>query len=177
MSTAGETQDVSAPGPAPGTAAPRDRSRLLDLVGLLARLVLGLVLVVAGGLKVTAPKASADAVHAYQVLPYDVGTYVGYGLPIVEVLVGLLLVVGLFTRTSAVIGAALMVVFIAGISQAWARGISIDCGCFGGGGTVAANQTRYGLEIARDVGLAACGAWLVWRPRSLAGLDRLWYGR
>jgi uncharacterized membrane protein YphA (DoxX/SURF4 family) len=116
-------------------------------------------------------------VHAYQVLPYDIGTYVGYALPIVEILVGLLIIVGLFTRAGAGFGTVLMVVFIAGISQAWARGISIDCGCFGGGGTVAADQTSYGLEIARDVGLAACGAWLVRRPRSLASLDRLWYGR
>ena len=28
----------------------------------------------------------------------------------------------------------LMVAFIIGISQAWARGLTIDCGCFGGGG-------------------------------------------
>ncbi len=174
MSATGETQDL---GTERRAGAPRDRSRLLDVVGLLARLVLGLVLVVAGALKVASPKASADAVHAYQVLPFDLGTYVGYALPIVEILVGLLIVVGLFTRTSAAIGAALMVVFIAGIGQAWARGIAIDCGCFGGGGTVAADQTRYGLEIARDVGLAACGGWLVWRPRSVAALDRLWYGR
>lgn len=174
MSAAGDTQDA---GTAAHASSTPDRSRLLDVVGLAARVVLGAVLVLAGALKVTSPKASADAVHAYQVLPYDIGTYVGYALPIVEILVGLLIIVGLFTRAGAGFGTVLMVVFIAGISQAWARGISIDCGCFGGGGTVAADQTSYGLEIARDVGLAACGAWLVWRPRSLAGLDRLWYGR
>jgi len=151
-------------------------TRTLDLVGTLARLILGLVLIVAGALKVTKPGASANAVHAYQVLPYDVGTYVGYALPIVEIIVGLLLVLGLFTRVAAVLGTLLMVVFITGIGQAWARGLTIDCGCFGGGGPVNANQTKYGLEIARDVGLALCGAWLVRRPASLAGLDRLWFG-
>ncbi len=150
------------------------RVRVLDIVGLAARLVLGVVLVVAGGLKVTTPRASAIAVHAYQVLPYDVGTYVGYALPVVEILVGLLLVLGLFTRVSAVAGTLLMVVFIAGIAQAWARGLSIDCGCFGGGGEIGASQTQYPLEILRDVGLALCGGWLVWRPRSLVALDSMW---
>ena len=88
-------------------------------------------------------------------------------LPVVEIIVGALLVLGLFTRVTAVLGALLMVVFITGIAQAWARGLTIDCGCFGGGGQVSANKTKYGLEIARDIGLALCGPWLVWRPRSL----------
>ena len=157
--------------------APTGRhTRLVDMIGLLARLTLGIVLLVAGLLKVTKPQASANAVHAYQVLPYDVGTYVGYALPLVEIIVGVLLILGLFTRIAGVLGALLMVVFITGITQAWVRGLSIDCGCFGGGGAVSANQTKYGLEIARDVGLALCGAWLAWRPASMASLDRFWFG-
>jgi uncharacterized membrane protein YphA (DoxX/SURF4 family) len=151
-------------------------TRALDGVGLLARLVLGVVILVAGLLKVTTPQASANAVHAYQILPYDLGTYVGYALPIVEIIVGLLLVVGLFGRVSAALGTLLMVVFIAGIAQAWARGLTIDCGCFGGGGEIGASETNYPLEILRDIGLALCGAWLLWRPRSLASVDALWYG-
>lgn len=149
--------------------------RLLDAVGLVARLVLGVVLIVAGGLKVGHPIGSARAVQAYRVMPFDLAAYVGYALPFVEIVIGLLLVVGLFTRVAGALGAILMVLFIAGIAQAWARGLTIDCGCFGGGGQVAANQTKYPQEIARDIGLAACGLWLVRRPRSLAGLDRLWY--
>ncbi|HRA27737.1 MauE/DoxX family redox-associated membrane protein, partial [Ornithinibacter sp.] len=67
----------------------------------------------------------------------------------------------------------LMVAFIIGIAQAWARGLTIDCGCFGGGGQVAAGETKYGTDIARDATFALAGAWLWWRPRSLASLDRL----
>jgi uncharacterized membrane protein YphA (DoxX/SURF4 family) len=144
---------------------------IFDIIGVFARLVLGGVLIVAGGLKMGNPQGAARAVQAYRVMPYDLATYVGYALPYVEIIVGALLVVGLFTRTAAAIGGILMVAFIIGISQAWARGFTIDCGCFGGGGQVAANQTKYPQEIARDVGLALCGAWLVWRPRSLASLD------
>jgi uncharacterized membrane protein YphA (DoxX/SURF4 family) len=115
-------------------------------------------------------------VQAYQLLPFDVAAYIGYGLPIVEIIVGVLLVLGLFTRFSAVIGSLLMVAFIIGIASAWARGLSIDCGCFGNGGTIAAAQTQYPQEIARDAGLLLCGLWLVIRPRTMFGLERTLFG-
>jgi Methylamine utilisation protein MauE. len=150
--------------------------RRADLIGLLARLILGVVLIWAGAAKVTSPAASARAVNAFQILPYEVARYVGYALPVVEILVGLLLVAGLFTRLSAAAGGLLMLAFIIGISSAWARGLTIDCGCFGGGGTIAASQTQYPLEILRDVGVAACAAWLVVRPRTAYSLDHHLFG-
>lgn len=152
------------------------RRRVLDLVGLLARLVLGIALLVAGGLKVGNPRGSARAVQAYEVLPFQVAEYVGYALPIIEIIIGLLLVLGLFTRVNALLGAILMAVFVVGIAQAWARGLTIDCGCFGGGGDVAANETKYGQEIARDLLFALCGIWLVVRSRSAISLDRRLFG-
>jgi uncharacterized membrane protein YphA (DoxX/SURF4 family) len=153
------------------------RDRALDVVGLLARLVLGGALLLAGALKVGNPVGSARAVQAYDVLPFEVARYVGYGLPYLEVVVGALLVLGLFTRATAAIGTLLMIAFVIGIAQAWARGLTIDCGCFGGGGQVAANETKYGREILRDLAFVACGAWLLWRPRTLASLDRVLFWR
>ena len=147
--------------------------RLHDLVGLLARLVLGSVVLVAGALKVGHPETSARSVRAYQLLPFDVAGYVGYALPVLEIAVGILLVLGLFTRANAIIGGLLMAAFTVGIAAAWARGLSIDCGCFGHGGTIAASQTQYPQEIARDVGLLACAALLAVRPHTAYGLDRL----
>lgn len=153
------------------------RPVVLDVVGLLARLVLGGVLIAAGALKVPHPQYSARAVQAYQLLPFDAAAYVGYALPVVEIIVGVLLVLGLFTRFSAVVGGLLMVAFIIGIASAWARGLTIDCGCFGGGGQIDAADTAYPQEIARDVGLVLCGLWLTVRPRSLLSLDRAWFGQ
>jgi uncharacterized membrane protein YphA (DoxX/SURF4 family) len=147
------------------------RERGLDLVGTLLRLVLGGVILVAGALKVTNLGQSALAVRAYQLLPYDLAGYVGYALPIIEIVIGLLLVLGLFTRMSALLGALLMLAFVIGIASAWARGLSIDCGCFGGGGTIGAEQTAYPLELSRDVALLLAGAWLVRRPHTAYALD------
>jgi uncharacterized membrane protein YphA (DoxX/SURF4 family) len=94
-----------------------------DWVGLLARLVLGVVLIVAGALKVGQLETSARAVRAYQLLPYDLAGYVGYGLPVLELAIGVLLVLGLFTRVAAVVGGQLMHAVVIGIPSAWARGL------------------------------------------------------
>jgi uncharacterized membrane protein YphA (DoxX/SURF4 family) len=148
-----------------------------DLLGLLLRLVLGGVVLAAGVLKLGHLETSARAVRAYQLLPYDLAGYVGYALPILEVAVGVLLVVGLFTRVAAVISGVLMIAFIVGIGSAWARGLSIDCGCFGNGGTIAASQTQYPWEIARDVGLLACAVWLTVRPHTAYSAEDLLFPR
>src|SRR4029079_10722390 len=96
-----------------------------------------------------APGAAARSGQAHRLLPYDLTHVVGYGLPLLEILVGVLLVLGLFTRPAAVVGGVLMVVFIAGIVSVWVRGLSIDCGCFGGGGEIGAagRNGRYAAEI------------------------------
>jgi len=66
-----------------------------------------------------------------------------------------------------------LLAFIAAVAQSWARGLTISCGCFGGGGQIAANQTQYPQEIARDIGFLLLAAWLVVRPRTALSLDGL----
>ncbi len=109
--------------------------------------------------------------RAYQLLPESLVPLVGYTLPAVEVAVGAALILGLFTRAAALTSAVLFVVFIIGIASAWARGLQIDCGCFGGGGFDANATEKYPWEIARDVALLGCSLLLVWRPRTPLSLD------
>jgi len=122
-------------------------------LGTAARLLVGAVLVVAGALKLPDPAAALRAVRAYRLLPEAVAGPVAFGLPVVEIAVGLALLAGVFVRTAAIAAALLMVVFLVAVGSAWARGLQIDCGCFGGGGQVAAGRTAYPAEVARDVGL------------------------
>lgn len=137
-----------------------------DWVGLAARLGLGGTFVVAGLLKVGDPQASVRAVHAYQLLPYGVSQALGFALPWLEIGLGVLLLLGLLTRLGAAGLSVLLVAFIVAIGSAWARGLSIDCGCFGGGGEVPVGQAAYLPEMLRDAGLLLLGLWLVWRPRT-----------
>ena len=137
-----------------------------------ARLVVGGVLLVAGALKVTDPQGSVAAVRAYELLPDSVATVVGWGLPFVEIVLGVLLLTGIGVRPAALATAVLLVVLILAVVSAAARGLSIDCGCFGGGGPVPPGETAYAAEIVRDLGLLALTVWLVARPQSRLALER-----
>jgi uncharacterized membrane protein YphA (DoxX/SURF4 family) len=141
--------------------------------GTAARLLLAAVWCWAGLAKTADPADAAQAVRAYRLLPEALVKPVGYGLPFLELALALLLVAGLGTRFAALLSGVLLLVFIGGIASVWARGMSIDCGCFGGGGQVAAAQTRYLPEILRDTGLLLAAAWLVWRPRTRLSADGL----
>jgi len=149
----------------------RSRWGAKDWTGLLARLVLGGALLYAGLTKIGNLDASVLAVRAYQLefLPYSLEKAIGYGLPVLEVILGALVLAGVFTRATALVGTLMMLVFIAGIASVWARGLSIDCGCFGGGGQT--DDPRYLTEILRDTAFALAGLWLVVRPRSPLAVD------
>ena len=146
-------------------------ARVRDIVGTVARLGLAAVFLVSGVLKAIDPDATYVAVRAYDLLPKLGVALVAGVLPWLEIVIGLLLLVGIATRAVAVVSAVLLLGFMAGVAQAWARGLSIDCGCFGGGGAVDPGQTTYGRELLRDAGFLLLAGWLVVRPRTLAVLS------
>lgn len=149
----------------------RPSGRLLDLIGLLVRLGLAVVWLVSGAVKASDLNQTYIAVRAYDLLPGGVVSVVAGALPFLELALGVLLLVGLGTRVVAVASAVVLVAFVGAVAQSWARGLTIDCGCFGGGGQVAPGQTQYPQEIARDVGFLLLAVWLMVRPRSVASLD------
>ena len=111
------------------------------------------------------------AVRAYELLPISIANFLGLVLPYFEIAIGLLLILGAGTRIAAALGGFTMLIFIIAIGQAWARGLNIDCGCFGGGGAVAPGQTRYLQEILRDAGLVALALFLVRYPVTKFSVD------
>lgn len=157
------------PDPLPPRASPWALAQ--PWVSTALRLVLGVVMLWSGAAKVGDLPASIRAVRAFELLPEALARVVGTGLPVVEILLGLLLLAGLLTRYAAAGVALLMVAFLIGIASAWARGLAIDCGCFGGGGAIAPDQTQYPIEIARDLALLAAAVVLAWRPASRFSLD------
>ena len=173
------------PTPGPGGSAPSGGTAYPASVrsggawfGLAARLVLGGVMLVAGLLKVSDLTGSVQNVIAYQLFPYEVSRLIGIVLPIIEIALGVLLLAGLLTRAAAAAVGALLITFVGGIVSAWARGLSIDCGCFGTGGPVAPGDTAYLGDIIRDAVLLLLALWLVLRPRTPFSLDHtLWKGR
>lgn len=137
---------------------------------LLARLIPGALFLWAGLEKAFARQESILAVNAYDVIPEGLVRPVAAILPWVEIAVGLLLILGLFVRFAGIATAVLAGVFIAGLVQAKARGLAIDCGCFGGGG---AGDGVGWWDIIRDVPILLAGVYLAARPRGPLQLDNL----
>ena len=122
------------------------------------------------------PRGTVAAVRAYQLVPDHLVSLVAGVLPFLELALGLLLLFGVGVRIVAVLSGALLLVYIAGVAQSWARGLTIDCGCFGGGGQVAPGQTHYPQEILRDTGFLLLAIWLAVRPATLLSVDGLLAG-
>ena len=101
-----------------------------SVIALLCRAILGVILVYASIDKIVHPAEFAKAIGNYNVLPFGLENLLGIVLPILELLVGTCLVLGIMLDGSAIISAGMMVVFIIAISQAIFRGIDINCGCF-----------------------------------------------
>ncbi len=151
----------------------QDKFRLAQpWLTFLARLILGGVLIAAGALKVGNLQQSAMAVRAYELLPIWMANLFGYSLPWIEIGIGLLLVLGALVRINGLLGALIMLAFIIAIAQAWARGLSIDCGCFGDGGEIDPEDTKYLSTIIRDLGLLGLGVFLYFFPKGRFALDK-----
>ena len=132
-------------------------AQVRDVVGTVARLGLAAVFLVSGVLKAIDPDGTYVAVRAYDVLPKAAVAVVAGVLPWLEIALGLLLLAGLATRAVAVAAAGLLLVFVAGVAQAWVRGLSIDCGCFGGGGVVDAGAGGVRARASARRGVPAAG--------------------
>ena len=139
----------------------------VNWVSLLARLVLAAIWIVSGSLKASDMLETRVAVRAYQVLPDWAVPSVAFMLPALEILLGILLLLGIKNRWMAIVSAVVFALFIVMIVQAWARGLQIDCGCFGGGGyDASANNLTYLSEIARDLAFMVFAVWLACFPHT-----------
>ncbi|MEU0579074.1 MauE/DoxX family redox-associated membrane protein [Streptomyces griseoincarnatus] len=141
--------------------------------GTAARIVLAAVLGYAGWVKVQDLTGAGRTVALYQLVPDESAQLVGAAVAFVELALALLLLAGLATRAVAAVTALLMVTYIAAIASVWARGMSIDCGCFSSGGTLTGGAERgYAVDIARDLAFLGAAAFLITRPRTRYALDR-----
>jgi uncharacterized membrane protein YphA (DoxX/SURF4 family) len=150
---------------------PRLSPSIVDGIGTVARLGLAAVFLVSGALKALDPVQTRIAVRAYELLPQDLVGPVATALPLVELALGALLLAGAFIRWVALASAVLLLILMTAVAQAWARGLSIDCGCFGGGGAVAKGDTHYPQELARDLGTVLLALWLLRRPQTALSVD------
>lgn len=101
-----------------------------NILDLFLRWLVAIVFIYAGVVKIINPSSFAEAIDNYRILPYFLVTLTAATLPWIELICGLLLILGKWIRGSSLILILLNLVFLLAIGSALARGLDISCGCF-----------------------------------------------
>jgi len=113
------------------------RNRLQEKVEaslvLVARILLGVVFLWAAVEKIVDPGSFARAIANYRLLPAEAVNLFAVVIPWVELLCGALLLFGRWVRTSSLLVSGLLMLFLVAVGASMARGLDIQCGCFGAG--------------------------------------------
>lgn len=100
-------------------------------VSFVFRIVVGAVFLFAGLAKIADPVRFILTLREFRLFPEIVVPFLAVYLPWLEFVLGSLLVSGLLYRTSAVLLGGINGMFTLALLSVIARGIDIDCGCFG----------------------------------------------
>ncbi len=125
-------------------------------ITLILRWLIGGIFLAAGALKLANLTAFAADVSHYRLLPRAWLELAAIIIPGIELVAGLLAIAGIWTRAAALTLAALTSMFLGAIASALARGLNIDCGCFG---TLGGRRAGVG-HLAFDCLILAGAAWL-----------------
>ena len=125
----------------------------------LVRLGVGGTFVWTGAIKILEPAPFALAIGNYRLVPHELINIVAILVPWIEVIAGLSVLAGIWLRAGAFIIMVITAIFLLAIASALARGLDIECACFG---TIGGN--RIGLHtLAIDFALFCLSALLVGR--------------
>ncbi|MDR3672352.1 MAG: MauE/DoxX family redox-associated membrane protein [Holophaga sp.] len=126
-----------------------------------AQIALGAVFVAAALPKLADPPGFAEALWNHQLAPAWLVHPAALTLPWLELLCGLALCLGVWTRAAAGWLTALLLVFVTALSINLARHHPVDCGCFQTQTSARSADQRVGdmrWAILRDLGLLALAA-------------------
>lgn len=97
----------------------------------LAQIGIGLIFGYAALAKIGDPASFARQVHNFRLVPVPLENLVALTLPWIELLAALALILSIRARGGALLTVAMMAVFTIAVAAAVARGLDIECGCFG----------------------------------------------
>ena len=101
----------------------------LNIIVLIARLLIGGILIYASFDKIVNPGEFARAINNYNIVPFGLENSMAIIIPWLELIIGLCLVLGVFIDGASFLVIMLMIIFIVAISYAILSGYNIECGC------------------------------------------------
>jgi putative oxidoreductase len=129
---------------------------------LLFRVVLGGLFIYAGVVKVGDPLDFAQDIRNYRLVGQSLSFIAAVVLPWLEILAGAFLIAGVWKRGAALVITGLLVFFIVLTLVTMARGLDVDCGCFG------ALSRKSGWSVVfEDLGMLALSLSILFAPASL----------
>ncbi len=162
LNTAQAPSGVSAGAQAPsGVSA---GARALDAVSAFARFFMAVVWLYAGAAKLGDHMAVTQSIRAYGLFSLPQSDFLARIIGPMEIAGGLILLLGLFLRQASAVAVIVLLAFIAGIAQAWARGLVIDCGCFSTADSNPQQAMNYLATILRDLAFLGLTCWTIVRP-------------
>ncbi len=140
----------------------RDRPARRRLLTVTLQVALSFVFLYAGYAKLRQPwYVFAGMIDNYSVVTPSVSEIISRVLPPLEVVLGVALLAGVYRKISSAAAVFLLLPFFMLMLWAYAKGMKIDCGCFGPGQTL-------GLRTLLRDGIFLTGAiwfsFLSWRP-------------
>jgi uncharacterized membrane protein YphA (DoxX/SURF4 family) len=109
---------------------PKKRNHLSRVFYHGVRLILGVIFIYASYNKILHPKAFAEVVYNYQILPDGLINVTAIVLPWLEMLMGIFLIMGFWMPGTVIWCNTLLVVYTGALGFNLARGMDINCGCF-----------------------------------------------
>lgn len=133
-----------------------------NLVWRVLAVLLGGLFVYAGAVKLIDPMHFAIDIDNYKMLPWAVSVRLAFYLPWLEIFCGIAVIFRFLYRGGLSILAALTSIFIVASIIAKARGLDINCGCFG----EASKYLSFTWHLALDFILLALALFLFRHDRS-----------
>ncbi|MCK4892479.1 MAG: DoxX family membrane protein [Calditrichia bacterium] len=127
------------------------------------RIILGIVFLYSAYSKLKNPLVFSESIYNYQILGMVLSAWAAVLVPVLEGIVGVGLITGLWLRESLILTAALYMVFDLMILQAMIRGLDIDCGCFSPGDSGPIDI----YKIMQNVILTAMAFWALFQNQRL----------
>ncbi len=123
------------------------------VLGLLLRAYVGGVFIYASMYKINYPGEFAETIASYQLVPFWVVNLMALVMPWAELVSGILMVLGVRTKSAAAAIGGMLVMFSLVILITLLRGIPIGCGCF--------------TSVEEPLGWGTLGRDLVWLMMTL----------